>query len=118
MDAYLNELKRQRTDKIKELKDNLKTREELQNKITKLKNERFKLQEHQLDKENKNKIFDNEYNILYNDNKGKKDEIKKELRKVKKRNKILLEEFQKLQVEIRNEMDDFREKIIKNLKKL
>lgn len=118
MDAYLNLLKQKRTDMIKELKDNLKTREELQNKITELKNQRFKLQENELDKDNKNKMFDNKYNILYKANKRKKDEIKQELRKVKKTNKLLLEQFQKLQEQIKGEMDIFREKITKDLKSI
>ena len=118
MDAYLNLLKQKRTDMIKELKDNLKTREELQNKITELKNQRFKLQENELDKDNKSKMFDNKYNILYKANKRKKDEIKQELRKVKKTNKLLLEQFQKLQEQIKGEMDIFREKITKDLKSI
>ena len=118
MDAYLNLLKQNRIDVIEKLKDNLKKREELQNSITELKKFRFKLQENELDKEDKNKMFDNDYNILYNANKRKKDEIKQELRKVKKTNKLLLEEFQKLQIRIRHEMDNFREKITKDLKSI
>lgn len=118
MDAYLNLLKQNRIDIIEKLKDNLKKREELQNSITELKKFRFKLQENELDKEDKNKMFDNEYNILYNANKKKKDKIKQELRKVKKTNKLLLEEFQKLQIRIRHEMDNFREKITKDLKSI
>ena len=118
MDAYLNLLKGKRTNKIKELKDNLKKREELQNKITELKNQRFKLQKNELDKDNENKMFNKQYNILYNANKEKKDKIKQDLREVKKTNKILLEEFQKLQVNIRHEMDFFRKEITKDLKPL
>ena len=118
MDAYLNLLKGKRTKKIKELKDNLKKREELQNKITELKNQRFKLQKNELDKDNENKMFNKQYNILYNANKEKKDKIKQDLREVKKTNKILLEEFQKLQVNIRHEMDFFRKEITKDLKPL